>query len=188
MTSVLNTRQHRIPKIEHGRRPRTRGVVVHVMDGYFSYITTWFSRRDNRKGIGTHLAVGLKSGDVVQMADLDAICYHAPGDNMADPGQQSGNYEFVGIEHEGFGTQSMARWVARRTQRVLSANRTAWILYHYHCGAPKWGHNVVRHSEFSRTTHRMCPGPGFPTLLYMAAVKRAYRNLVNSRGRTWNRT
>jgi hypothetical protein len=70
-------------------------------------------------------------------------------------------------------------------QRKMSANRAAWVLYHYDCGAPKWGHNVVPHCAFPAGRHPGCPGPNFPRLLYMAAVKRAYRNLQLSRGKRW---
>lgn len=184
MTQLPNTKQHHIHQLEHGRRYRTRGVVIHVMDGTgYDGLLSWWGRRGNK--VGAHVAIF--KDFAVQTADLDQICYHAPGDNMADPGVQSGNYEFIGIEHAGYGTDSMARWLLRRKQRVLSANRCAWILYHYRCGVPKWGHNVVRHSEFSRTTHKNCPGKGFPVILYMAAVNRAYRNLVKSRGKSWSR-
>lgn len=184
MTKAPNTYQHRIAKLEHGKRYRTRGVVIHVMDGpTIAGAISWWSRAGNR--VGAHLCVD--NSKAVQTADLDAICWHAPGDNMADPGKQSGNSEFVGIEHTGYGTDSYMRWLLRRKQRVLSANRTAWVLYHYRCGVPKWGHNVVRHSEFSRTDHKNCPGKSFPVKLYMAAVNRAYKNLVKSRGKKWTR-
>lgn len=184
MTTPPNTSRQIIPQIAHGKRYRTRGVVIHVMDGPTTEgAISWWKRRGNK--VGAHLCVDNRK--VVQTIDLDQIGYHAPGDNTADPGTQFGNYEFIGIEHTGYGSDSFARWLLRRKQRVLSANRTAWILYHYRCGVPKWGHNVVRHSEFSRTTHKNCPGKGFPTILYMAAVNRAYKNLVRSRGKRWTR-
>jgi len=184
MTTPPNTPRHIIPQLDHGKRYRTRGVVIHVMDGpTIGGCIAWWSRRGNK--VGAHLMVD--NARCVQAVDLDHVAWHAPGDNMADPGAQSGNYEFIGIEHTGFGTDSYVRWIARRKQRVISANRTAWILYHYRCGVPKWGHNVVRHSEFSRTTHKNCPGKGFPVKLYMMAVNRAYRNLVKSRGKSWSR-
>jgi len=173
MTRLPNTSMHRIAKLEHGRRYRTHGVVIHVMDGNLNGTIDWWSRRGNT--IGAHLCVG--KSKAVQTADLDAVCYHAPGANAT----------WVGIEHEGTGHDSMARWTLRRTQRVLSANRCAWILYHYRCGTPKWGKNVKRHSEFGGS-HPNCPGKGFPVILYMAAVNRAYNNLVKSRGKTWDKT
>lgn len=172
MVRLPNTRFHHIPRIEHGRRSRTKGVVIHVADGSMGSVLNWFS--DPRaKGVGAHIVVGLKQA--VQMADLDKLCWHAAGANS----------EWIGIEHEGLGGQSYARWASRRTQRKLSANRTAWILYHYKCGRPKWGVNVKPHSAFPRGRHPGCPGKGFPATLYMQAVNRAYNNLVKSRGKTW---
>jgi hypothetical protein len=174
MTRLPNTPLQNISRISHGRRPSTRGVVIHVADAPgTSNIENWF--KDPRaKGVGAHVAVGVDN--VVQFTDLGAVCWHAPGANT----------NWVGIEHVGTGTQSKARWVARRKQRVLSANRTAWILYHYKCGTPKWGGNVRRHSEFGGG-HTNCPGKSFPVTLYMAAVNRAYRNLVKHKGKTWVR-
>lgn len=174
MTRLPNTPLHNIQCVTHGRRSSTQGVVIHVADAPgTSNIENWF--RDPRAGgVGAHVAVGI--ANVVQFCDLDAICYHAPGANS----------NWVGIEHVGTGTQSKARWVARRKQRVLSANRTAWILYHYRCGKPKWGVNIRRHSTFGGG-HNNCPGESFPVWLYMGAVHRAYRNLVKSNGKTWVR-
>lgn len=172
MTRLPNTPLQNISRIDHGKRRSTRGVVIHVADAPgTSNIANWF--KDPRAGgVGAHVAVGSKN--VVQFCDLDAICWHAPGANA----------NWVGIEHTGTGTQSAATWLARRTQRKLSANRTAWILYHYRCGKPKWGTNIRRHSTFGGG-HTNCPGKSFPVRFYMAAVNRAYRNLVRSRGKTW---
>lgn len=181
--NLPNTPQRRISRISHGMRTHTRGVVIHVMDGTLAGTLSWWAQ-GGHEADGAHVCVGLKS--VVQTADLDAICWHAPGDNVVDPGAQSGNHEFVGIEHEGSGTQSKLTWILHRTQRKLSANRCAWILYHKKCGEPKWGHNVVPHYDFPAGAHP-CPGKNFPRLLYMAAVKRAYRNLERSDGKRWTR-
>lgn len=186
-TLMPNTKHHLIPKLHHGMRPKTLGVAIHVMDGYYDSIIPWFSRASNKQGIGAHLAIGPKAGEALQMVDLGSIAYHAPGDNVATPQHESGNLNFVGIEHEGFGRDTKLKWLKRRTQLRMSANRCAWILYHYRCGKPKWNVNVVRHSNFNRTNHTMCPGPGFPVTFYMFLVNRAYKNLVKSRGRTWGK-
>lgn len=171
MTILPRTTQHRLTQLEHGRRLRTRGVVIHVMDGTLRGTLSWWARRGNR--IGAHVCEGY-GGDGVQTADLDAICWHAPGDNTSEAGLQFGNSEFIGIEHQGSGTQSAARWLLHMPMLRRSAKHTAWILKHYKCGYPKWGHNVVRHSAFSRTSHDNCPGSGFPRRVYMRMVKYYY--------------
>lgn len=185
MTVLPSTRQHRISKLEHGLRRSTKGVVIHVMDGTLTGTLAWWARPANVPAIGAHVAIG--KSEAVQTANLDAICYHAPGDNMVEPGIQFGNSSFVGIEHEGGGFDSKAKWLGRSKQLSLSANRTAWILYHYKCGRPKWNHNVVRHANFSGTTHKNCPGAGFPVWPYMVLVHAAYARLVATKGRTWSK-
>jgi N-acetyl-anhydromuramyl-L-alanine amidase AmpD len=182
MTQLPSTRQVRIPEIDHGRRATTKGVVVHVMAGTLAGTLSWW-RQPGHEADGAHICVGLK--EAVQTADLDAVCWHAPGAATTRPGV-SGNSEFVGIEHEGGGDDSYLKWLLRRKQRVMSANRCAWVLYHYECGAPQWGYNVLPHSAFPAGRHA-CPGSSFPKTLYMAAVKRAYRNLQRSNGRYWTR-
>ncbi len=185
MTSLPNTRQVHIPVIEHGQRSRTRGVVVHVMAGTLAGTLTWWRQggTPGHEADGAHICIGLN--EAVQTADLDAVCWHAPGPTPMRAGV-NGNHDFVGIEHEGQGNDSFTKWVLRRKQRKLSANRAAWVLYHYGCGAPKWGYNVLPHSAFPKGGHP-CPGPGFPRRLYMLAVKRAYRSLELSGGRRWSR-
>jgi hypothetical protein len=183
MTLLPATVQERKPLLDHGRRSETLGVAIHVMAGTLAGTLSWWENPEC-KGLGAHVAIGLNRA--VQTADLDALCYHAPGDNVLDPGLQSGNRQFVGIEHEGGGLDSYVTWLRRRKQRRMSANRAAWILHHYNCGAPKWGHNVVPHSAFPLGRHA-CPGPHFPRRLYMLAVKRAYRNLQQSGGQRWTK-
>lgn len=183
MTNVPNTQQHRITRISHGTRPRTRGVVIHVMAGTLAGTLDWWARTDHEAD-GAHICVGLRKR--VQTADLDAICWHAPGDDVKIPGTQNGNSEFIGIEHEGGGLDDRRTWIKRRLQRVLSANACGWCCYHYGLGLPQWNVNVGEHSDFPRGGHP-CPGPGFPKDLYIAAAQRAYRNLVRSKGKRWTR-
>jgi hypothetical protein len=184
MTTLPATHQQHIDAIAHGRRTTTLGVTIHVMAGTLAGTLSWWPQ-PAAKGYGAHLCVGLEES--VQTADLDAVCYHAPGDNVLHPGRQDGNHQFVGIEHEGRGDDSKLTWARRRKQRKMSANRAAWILHHYGCGAPVWGVNVVPHAGFPLGGHPGCPGPNFPRTLYMLAVRRAYRNLQRSGGRRWTR-
>lgn len=184
MTTVPSTKQHRIKRIDHGHRGTTRGVVIHVMAGTLAGTLSWWADTSHEAD-GAHLAIGLK--EAVQTADLDAICWHAPGDDVKIPGTQNGNHEFIGFEHEGGGLDDRKTWIKRRKQRVMSANRCAWVCYHYHLGEPEWNKNVGEHSDFPAGGHP-CPGPGFPKDLYIKAAQRAYKNLVRSRGKRWTRT
>lgn len=172
MTRLPNTAQQHIGLIDHGRRTATKGVVIHVMAGTLAGTLSWWAQ-PGHEADGAHVAIGLDKA--VQTTDLDAVCWHAPGPAVSRSGVD-GNHEFVGLEHEGGGNDSYLKWVGRRTQRRLSANRCAWILWHYKCGAPKRGFNVLPHSAFPKGGHP-CPGPHFPWTLYMLAVKRAYRKL-----------
>lgn len=183
MIRVPNTELHIIPRIDHGDRPVTKGVVVHVMAGTLDGTLSWWAQTTHEAD-GAHLCIGLSKA--VQTADLNAVCWHAPGDDVKIPGTQNGNHEFIGIEHEGQGSDSRATWIKRRKQRVLSANRCAWICYHYKLGVPEWNKNVAHHSDFPAGGHP-CPGAGFPNDLYIQAAQRAYQNLVRSKGKRWTR-
>lgn len=183
MTALPNTEQHHIERIWRGTRKETKGVVIHVMDGTLTGTLAWWGQEGHEPD-GAHVCIGLRKA--VQTADLDALAWHAPGDDVHMPGQQDGNHQFIGIEHEGTGKDSRLRWRLRRLQRVLSANRCAWILYHYDLGVPEWNVNVALHSDFPAGAHE-CPGPGFPKDLYIRAAQRAYRNLSRSKGKRWTR-
>lgn len=183
MTTIPNTTQHRIGRIDHGKRTVTKGVIVHVMAGTLEGTLQWWAQTTHEAD-GAHICIGLNRA--VQTADLDAVCWHAPGDNNRIIGKQNGNHEFVGIEHEGLGSDTRRTWLNRRKQRILSANRCAWILYHYHLGVPRWNVNVGHHSDFPLGAHA-CPGAGFPDDVYISAARRAYRNLVKSDGKRWTR-
>jgi N-acetyl-anhydromuramyl-L-alanine amidase AmpD len=154
------TTHHRMPILEHGRRPETRGVVVHVNDGTFDGTISWFS--GGSEGVGAHIEVG--EGRVWQLADLNAKCWHAVDAN-----------EFaIGIEHAGFG-RSRDEWLDSLQELLYSANRTAWILHQYNLGKPHYGHNIWPHSWGGvNWGNHDCPGPNFPWDTWMEAVNDAY--------------
>lgn len=155
-----NTTRHRMPNIEHGRRPETRGVVIHVNDGTFDGTIAWFG--GGAGGVGAHIEVG--EDRVWQLADLNAKCWHAV----------AANHFAIGIEHAGFG-RSADEWLDNPIELHYSANRCAWILHEYKLGRPAYGHNIWPHSwgGIDWGNHD-CPGPHFPWRQYMELVNDAY--------------
>lgn len=131
----------------------------------------WFDNPE-AGGVGSQVVVGTKK--CYQLSDLNALVWHAAGANT----------NYIGFEHDGFSSWPRWRWLLRRTQRKMSANRTAWICYHYGLGLPRKGVNVFGHVDFPAGGHDD-PGKGWPWDLYMAACRRAYRNLVKSNGKKW---
>lgn len=174
MVRVPATTFHRIDREDHGRRTVTKGVVVHTIEGSDEGAISWFDNPD-AGGVGAHLVIGYSPPRAVQLVDLDDICWHAAG----------ANHEYIGIEHEGAASDSYFTWVKRRSQRKMSANRTAWICYHYNLGVPTKGKNVFAHADFPAGGHHD-PGTGWPWRLYIAAARRAYKKLVKTNGKKWS--
>ena len=169
---VPNTKVRYIPRIEHGRRSGTVGVVIHTMesdslDGVENYFRT-----SSPDGVGAHFGIGPK-GEVRQWAHLSAKCYHAPG----------GNSDRLGIEHCGFASWTTAKWLTRARQLRASANRTAWLCWHYKLGLPHHGTNVLGHYQLGGGHYD--PGPNFPWTIYMKYCRMAYRVLKRTNGRHW---
>src|SRR3954453_18966374 len=146
-------------------RSKTRGVVIHTIEGSDEGAVSWFAN-PAAGGVGAHVVIGYSPPRAIQLCDLEAKCWHAAGANS----------EYIGVEHEGAASDSKARWILRRTQRKLSANRVGWICWHYGLGEPKKGVNVFGHVDFPQGGH-FDPGRGWPWTLYMAACRRAYRHL-----------
>lgn len=167
MTQLPNTAQHNNPAVAHGRRTVTRGVVIHTIEGTDEGAESWFRNRA-AGGVGAHVIIGQEKHRTIQTTDLDNICYHAIGANQ----------EYVGIEHEGFASYTKRAWLAPNNRKLLraSANRTAWIVWHYNLGAPKKGRNVFGHADFPQGGHSD-PGKGWPWWFYMFLVRRAHRHL-----------
>lgn len=175
MIKLPNTPFRRVQAIEHGERKVTRGVVLHTIEGSDEGAVSWFANPE-AGGVGAHVVVGYNPPQRWQLTDLNTLCYHAV----------SANSSYIGIEHEGRASDSRLTWVKRRTQRKMSANAVAWICYHYALGKPVKGRNVFGHVDFPAGGHHD-PGPGFwAGGLYMAACRRAYRNLARTHGRKWS--
>lgn len=160
MIRLPATTQHRMPILEHGRRPQTTGIVIHVNDGTFDGTISWFSGGSG--GVGAHVEVGFDR--VWQLADLDAKCWHAVDANAFS----------IGIEHAGYG-RTRAEWLNAGHELAYSANRSSWILHHYRLGPPRYGHNIWPHSWGGVAWgNHACPGPAFPWDVWLKACSDAY--------------
>lgn len=165
MVKLPNTTFIHVPRIEHGRRPVTLGVVIHTIEGSDDSAINFFEGT-SPDGVGAHVVVGQTK--VVQLADLDQICYHAVGANRA----------WIGFEHEGAASYPKNKWLNKENRHLLrtSANRVAWVCWHYSLGTPKHHKNVKGHVDFPEGGHTD-PGKGWPWWFYMYLCRRAYNNL-----------
>jgi N-acetylmuramoyl-L-alanine amidase len=160
MKRVPLTALYHLPILEHGKRPETKGIVIHVNEGTFDGTIGWFS--GGSQGVGAHFEVG--SDRIYQLADLDALCWHAVNANAFS----------VGIEHAGFG-RTESEWLDAGHELLFSANRAAWILRHYRLGAPRYGHNIWPHSWGGQAWGgHECPGPKFPWRTWLSMATDAY--------------
>jgi N-acetyl-anhydromuramyl-L-alanine amidase AmpD len=158
---VPHCRREYLRVLDHGPRPETRGVVIHVNDGYFEGTRSWF--RSGSGGVGAHFEVGNSAEGVVQFLPLSQKAWHAVDANAFS----------IGVEHAGFGRRS--EWEAGHMLE-LSANRVAWILHRYNLGRPHLGHNIWPHSAGGDSWggHFDCPGKEFPWDKYLSMVEHAY--------------
>jgi N-acetyl-anhydromuramyl-L-alanine amidase AmpD len=176
MTRLPGTTFHDNVLLAHGKRPGTKGVVIHTIEGTDEGAEAWFANRQS-KGVGAHVIIGQEKSRTIQTTDLDNECWHAVGANSY----------FVGIEHEGFASYSKIAWLKTVNRKLLraSANRTAWICWHYKLGQPSKGKNVFGHADFPAGGHHD-PGKGWPWVFYMMLCRRAYKNLTKTNGRKWS--
>jgi N-acetylmuramoyl-L-alanine amidase-like protein len=161
-----HTKAHPISCIDHGVRPETRGIVIHVNDGSFDGTISWFSQGPSggAKGVGAHLEIG--DDRVWQLAPLDRKCWHAV----------QANAFAIGFEHVGFGKQTRADWLQASHELAFSANRAAWVLHEYELGQPKLNHNIWPHSYGGAAWGgHACPGTGFPWDHWLAMCGDAYQ-------------
>ncbi len=170
MTRLPATAFHDNPLVAHGRRTQTRGVVIHTIEGTDEGAESWFRNRQ-AGGVGAHVIIGQEADRTIQTTDLDNLCWHAVGANSS----------WIGFEHEGFASNSKAKWLSKANRNMLrrSANRTAWVCWHYKLGAPSRGKNVMGHVDFPKGGHHD-PGTGWPWWFYMYLCRKAYSNLVKT--------
>jgi hypothetical protein len=159
MTGVWlpHTTRHPIPALDHGARPRTTGIVIHINVGTFDGTIAWFEKPSDEKpegtrGVGAHLEVG--DGRVWQLAGLDRKCWHAG----------AANDHTIGFEHAGVPAWTRDDWLRHHhTELALSANRGAWVLHEFGLGRPRRHVNIFRHSDGGAAWGgHDCPGAHFP--------------------------
>jgi hypothetical protein len=163
MIQLPATTQHHLHNIEHGRRATTRGIVIHVNEGYFQGTIDWFASGSGGELLGAHLEIGDRQ--VAQLADLDAVCWHAG----------AANGFAIGFEHKGFG-RTREEWLTAGHELTYSANRAAWCLHQYNLGPPRYGHNIWPHSWGGADWggHPDCPGHAFPWDIWLPSCADAY--------------
>lgn len=173
MTTLPATKQQRLPEVEHGTRPATQRVIIHTIEGSAAGALAWFGN-PAAGGIGAQVVVGLE--DVHQTTDLGTMCWHC----------RNANANGIGFEHEGRAAMTRAQWLSKRNRKLLrmSANRTAWVCFHYDLGTPRLRKNVMGHCHVPGNDHTD-PGNGWPWTFYMFLCRRAYKSLVRTHGRRW---
>ena len=176
MLRLRGAKYNPIPRVVHGTRTRTRGVVVHTIEGSHDGAVSWFNN-PGAGGCGAHVVFGTRD-EVTQLCDLNAVCWHAPG----------ANYDCIGFEHEGYASYSRAQWLqpSRRTMLKRSANRTAWVCWKYRLGRPRRKVNVFGHVDFPAGGHHD-PGTGFPWKRYMHWANVAYFVIKATNGKSWTK-
>ena len=167
---VPHTRHDYYRILDHGIRPRTRGVVIHVNDGTFPGTLDWF--KGGSGGVGTHFEIGSTKEGAVQLLPLNRKCW----------GAVEANADTVQFEHAGFG-RSRDEWLKQRAGEIeLSAHRVAWVLHRFNLGAPHVSlHDTGRGNIWPHAAggsawggHTDCPGSHFPWDVWERICKRAY--------------
>jgi hypothetical protein len=155
-----HTKHIHLRALDHGTRPRTKGVVIHSTEGD-SLPTEWF--RSGSEGVGAHGAID--NHQAVQYVGLGVKCWHAV----------NANSEWIGLEHVAHASWARGEWLHHATMLHLSANRVAWILHEYGLGRPRWGLNIRTHASGGAAWGgHHDPGHGFPEDVYMHMCMEAY--------------
>lgn len=172
MAHIYGTTWRPLPKIDHGARMGTKFVVIHDMESdSLDGVEAYFRNGATADCVGAHFGIAGAIGKTTarQWADTDSLVYHAVG----------GNHEGVGIELCGYASQSRAKWVLRRGQRVALAELVARLCHRYKLGEPAHGTNVLGHGDVTRLFKvpggHTDPGPNFPWDAVIRLARKRYR-------------
>jgi N-acetyl-anhydromuramyl-L-alanine amidase AmpD len=166
MKTLYGATLHLIPRIDHGpRHAHVQNIVVHDMEADNIDAVQHYFETTSPDAVGAHIGIGA-NGDVRQWADLDALVYHAKGDNTSG----------IGIELAGYAKQSRAKWISRRRQRVALAKALARLCHRYNLGIPTHTGkaNIKGHVDIPAGGHTD-PGPNFPWDAVMKLARKYYR-------------
>ena len=132
------------PLLDHGVRPETRGIVIHVnAGGTYASVVSAFKAGGFTRGVGAHFEVGSAAdGGVAQFLSCERLAYHAGNAN---------GYS-LGVEHAGEGA-SAAEWLTGHGNMLqTSATLVGWLLKTYSLGPP-----VVNTTDPPSTTDGVPP-------------------------------
>ncbi len=174
MSRAPATKWHPTRRAWHGTRGKIRRNVIHTQQGHAAGTLSWFNSAHNPYRTGAHFVYSLK--DTYQTAELSTLLWHC----------RNANQDGVGHELDGFAEQTKRQWLSKKNRTMLRmcANRVAWVCYTQKLGSPKRGKNVFGHGDVPGNDHTD-PGKGFPWTFFMWLCRRAYKNLVKSKGRKW---
>lgn len=129
-------------------------VVIHTMQGSYTSAINWFQNPSSN--VSAHYVIRAGDGQVTQMVREKDIAWHA--------GNYSYNTQSIGIEHEGFVSDSS--WYTDAMYKASAAlTRNLCLKY----GIPMDRAHIIGHNEVPGATHTD-PGPNWDWAYYMALV------------------
>ncbi len=129
-------------------------IVIHVTQGSYTSAINWF--QNSSANVSAHYIVRSSDGKITQCVDNANVAWHA--------GNRTYNYASIGIEHEGYITQSS--WFTDAMYRS-SAALVRSLCDRY--GIPKTRSRIIGHIEVPQATHTD-PGPLWNWSKYMSYV------------------
>lgn len=143
------TRQEDTANKRPGGMVEFRGVVIHTAEGYYEGTISWEKNRSAQ--VSSHFVTGKNSGQVAQMMD----------DHDGAWTQIAGNYHWLSVENEGFGSKGRALtdWQCEVNARILFEAHTRFGVPLQLANDPS-GRGLGHHSMGgSAWGHLDCPGP-----------------------------
>lgn len=129
-----------------GQMTAHRGVVLHVAEGYYEGTVAWCLNQNS--GISAHFIVA-KNGAVTQLVDTDIQSWC----------QSAGNAEWLSIENEGFGGESLTAAQVAACARILARAHQVYGVPLAATDSPS-GRGLGHHSMGGAAWggHYSCPG------------------------------